>query len=158
MYLSRLKGFSLLELVIVLSLSGLVLSIGGTMWRVFSQIHALYHAQQILTYDSMTLQQCLETDSRFAHSLQMGPAGSWLLQDRKRDTVAAYYRIDTFLVRKALARTDSFRFAGSVKVLADEAGLLLEDTVHHQPYQLLLWPVSQARTIPIKGDQSYVWK
>lgn len=140
-----LKGFSLLEMVLVLSLSGLVIGIGGTIWKVSQHIHFYYQQQQQETYAALKFQLILERDASQALTCQSIDNKQWVLLSPQQDTVALYRQLDSTLARETGHQVSLFAFTGEIIELGSGQGLFLQDTLLQQTYSCWFWPLAQAR-------------
>ncbi|MEL6842257.1 MAG: prepilin-type N-terminal cleavage/methylation domain-containing protein, partial [Bacteroidota bacterium] len=83
----KYKGFTLIEITLALSLTGIMLLLGGEVWQILSQIHALYADSQEQSYEAISLRSALTHDlNQYRNWRQIGQ------QWQADDSVGYYFR------------------------------------------------------------------
>lgn len=106
---SHIAGFTLLEMVFSLGISGLVLVMGLGLWQTFQGYAVNWQDQLVSSLDFATLESQLQQDLREATEWEVQSSQIWLWQAEK----VVHYKLERpHLIRETAWQKDSFAFAG----------------------------------------------
>lgn len=136
----KYKGFTLIEITLALSLTGIMLLLGGEVWQILAQVHALYTDNQERSYEEIRLRTVLEYDlNQHRHWQQIGQ--HWQADDSLR-----YFFHTGEVIRQQSSKSDTFRFSLYVQPFMKERVFCLMDSTDQVWFRYPLWPL--ARAIP----------
>lgn len=126
------KGFTLIEIMMALALTGIVLVMGGYIYKIFTDFQYRYQERIDRTYDTAILHHQLHQDLTHAWQLEAIPNG-FILQNRKGEPQISYYQTNGYLIRSWDEVSDSLPFQGIL--LSGTTGIELQDSIsglsHH---------------------------
>lgn len=139
----RLSGFTLLELLFSLALTGMVLLLGFGVYRLLGDWSKRYETQLDEAAQFSLLTRRLQIDFREANTAQY-ESGSLQLQLSPDELLCQYHKTDSSLIRQAKNRQDTFPFLGTWG--NDLQGdWYIEDTVVHLRANFQLLPQARAK-------------
>lgn len=124
----RLKGFTLLEMLVSMALIGMVLMLGIFTYQSFVQIHQQYDQRLEQGGELAFLSYCLKRDVRHAHEMALLSPHRLCLWNQAGDTLAIYRQLPHLMIRHDNMHIDTFliegrwlqRAGGEISLLDDE--------------------------------------
>ena len=137
-------GFTLLEMMISMSLVAIVILLGGQILQYFQQYQISYQQVNEQTYQSALIQAMIQQDVWQAHSF-VNHDQSIVLFDRNQQPVSSYSLTDSLLIREKNGNLDSLDFCGLWIFTEEREAIQLHDTVNQLIHTFPLLPVSHSR-------------
>ena len=138
------QGFTLLEMMISMSLVAIVILLSGQILQYFQQYQISYQQVNEQTYQSALIQAMIQQDVWQAHSF-VNHDQSIVLFDRNQQPVSSYSLTDSLLIREKNGNLDSLDFSGLWIFTEDRKAIQLHDTVNQLIHTFPLLPVSHSR-------------
>ena len=137
-------GFTLLEMMISMSLVAIVILLGGQILQYFQQYQISYQQVNEQTYQSALIQAMIQQDVWQAHSFANHDQ-SIVLFDRNQQPLSSYSLTDSLLIREKNGNLDSLDFSGLWIFTEDRKAIQLHDTVNQLIHTFPMLPVSHSR-------------
>ncbi|MEO0468215.1 MAG: type II secretion system protein [Bacteroidota bacterium] len=122
----RLKGFTLVEMLLALALTSAVLTLGFFTFRTFIQFQIRYEIKVNATYDTALIHHQLQQDLLKATQLQL-QGGNVLLFDPNQELLIRYQSKDSMLLRFIDQRSDTLFGKGSLSIHSNQQSLIWID-------------------------------
>ena len=145
--MKRLPGFTLLEMMIALSLSGLVLLMGSGVYRIFISFQKNYEQKLDHTRELILLSSQLKKDFFASWEISAQKDG-FTLQKRNNEPLFAYSFSGRFAIRSHMLSTDTLSFKGYWQLDIEAQTLLLQDSLTGLPFTFYLPERAAAKPAP----------
>ena len=143
----RQKAFTLLEMMIALSLTGLVLLMGSGVYRIFISFQKRYEQKMEHTRELSMLSSQLKKD--FFASWDISPRkNGFTLLKRNGEPLFSYAFADYLIIRSHLLSTDTLFFNGIWQADPETQTLLLQDSLTGLPFTFYLPERAAAKPAP----------
>ncbi len=123
--MKKLKGFTLIELMVAMGLLSAVMLLGGFLYSSFIKYHNTYEQSVEKTYEGALIQHQLTKDFQQADSWEFDPDSTLCLR-QNQELLFCYTLTDTSLIRMSLTQNDQLIFQG--KWLPHPTAVQLLDT------------------------------
>ena len=145
----RLSAFTLLEMMIALSLSAMVLLMGASIYRIFISFQKGYEQKLDHTTSLSLLSSQLKKDCFAAWEMNAHENGFALLK-RNGEPLIDYRFEENIIIRSHSLATDSLPFKGSWQLFPQEHRLVIQDSLTGIPFSFA--PPERAAAKPISAS------
>ena len=147
--MKKFKAFTLIEMMITLSLTAGALILAQSVYGIFRSFQLSYQRQVDQTYHAALLQDRMRRDLDQSWGIVCLSPTSLEFQDRLRQPLVQYYLTQNHIIRLSLKMDDippdTLAFAGIWQLSLDGQSIKLVDTLNQLNYHFSLPQRSQAK-------------